>query len=118
MVKIWDDKRCILNQHLFKVTSETFPKWFYYQWCKYHLAEFIVISASHATTMGHIKRGDLDVVMVLLPTEEELAEMTAVMSPIISKIIENNKQIHTLEKLRNTLLPKLMSGEVRVEYEN
>ena len=28
----------------------------------------------------------------------------------------NNKQIRTLEKLRNTLLPKLMSGEVQVEY--
>jgi type I restriction enzyme R subunit len=29
----------------------------------------------------------------------------------------NNKQIHTLEKLRDTLLPKLMSGEVRVKLE-
>jgi type I restriction enzyme S subunit len=104
IVKIWDDKRCILNQHLFKVTSVTFPKWFYYQWCKYHLAEFIAISTSHATTMGHIKRGDLDVAMVLVPTEEELVEMTAIMSPIISKIIENNKQIRTIEKLRDTLL--------------
>jgi type I restriction enzyme S subunit len=116
MVKIWDNKRCILNQHLFKVTSETFPKWFYYQWCRYHLAEFIAISASHATTMGHIKRGDLDAAMVLVPAEGELAEMTAIMNPIISKIIKNNKQIRTLEKLRDTLLPKLISGEVRVAY--
>jgi type I restriction enzyme S subunit len=116
IVKIWDDKRCILNQHLFKVTSARFPKWFYYQWCKYHLAEFVAISSSHATTMGHIKRGDLDAAMVLVPTEEEFVEMTAIISPAISKIIENNKQISTLEKLRDTLLPKLMSGEVRVTY--
>jgi type I restriction enzyme, S subunit len=33
---------------------------------------------------------------------------------IINKIKNNNKQIHTLEKLRDTLLPKLMSGEVKV----
>ena len=36
-------------------------------------------------------------------------------SPFIDKLRENTKQIRTLEKLRDTLLPKLMSGEVRVE---
>ena len=117
MVKIWDGGKCILNQHLFKVTSKNCPKWFYYQWCKHHLAEFISISASHATTMGHIKRGDLDVAMVLVPSNEELEKMTNSMKPLVDKLIENSKQIHTLEKLRDTLLPKLMSGEVRVILE-
>ena len=117
MVKIWDGEKCILNQHLFKVTSEKYPKWFYYQWCKHYLEEFISISISHATTMGHIKRGDLDVAMVLVPSNEELEEMTKSMKPLVDKLIANNKQIRTLEKLRDTLLPKLMSGEVRVEYE-
>ena len=55
MVKIWDGQDCILNQHLFKVTSENYPKWFYFLWCKHHLDEFIAKAASHATTMGHIK---------------------------------------------------------------
>ena len=67
--------------------------------------------------MGHIKRGDLDVAMVLVPSNEELEEMTKSMKPLVDKLIANNKQIRTLEKLRDTLLPKLMSGEVRVEYE-
>ncbi|MFO6407054.1 restriction endonuclease subunit S, partial [Pseudomonas aeruginosa] len=40
MVKVWDGERCVLNQHLFKVTSDEFPKWFYLLWCKHHLAEF------------------------------------------------------------------------------
>jgi type I restriction enzyme S subunit len=35
---------------------------------------------------------------------------------IYDKILLNQGQIHTLEKLRDTLLPKLMSGEVRVKY--
>lgn len=35
-------------------------------------------------------------------------------APIMDKIVINNNQIRTLEKLRDTLLPKLMSGEVRV----
>lgn len=114
MVKVWDGERCVLNQHLFKVTSDEFPKWFYLMWCKHHLAEFIAISASHATTMGHIKRGDLDAAMVNIPSPEELKTMSEQMTPLLDKRIAIAKQIKSLEKLRDTLLPKLVSGEVRV----
>jgi type I restriction enzyme S subunit len=114
MVKLWDGERCVLNQHLFKVSSTEFPKWFYLMWCKHHLAEFIAISASHATTMGHIKRGDLDAAMVSLPPTSELKIMSAQMTPLLEKQIAIAKQMKSLEKLRDTLLPKLMSGEVRV----
>ena len=114
MVKIWDGERCILNQHLFKVTSEKNPKWFYLMWCKKHLNEFISIANTHATTMGHIKRGDLENAMVLIPGCGKLQKMTAIMEPLLAKQIENSCQIRNLEKLRETLLPKLMSGEVRV----
>jgi type I restriction enzyme S subunit len=115
IVKVWDGEKCVLNQHLFKVTSKEFPKWFYLAWCKYHLAEFISISLSHATTMGHIKRGDLDAVMVLVPSDSELFAMSEKMTPLLDKQIVNARQIRTLEKLRDTLLPKLISGEVRVK---
>ena len=114
MVKIWDGQDCILNQHLFKVTSKDYPKWFYFLWCKHYLDEFIAKAASHATTMGHIKRGDLDKAMVLIPSTKELEEMTLETEPLIEKIIANNKQIKLLVNLRDTLLPKLMSGEVRI----
>lgn len=116
MVKVWDGERCVLNQHLFKVTSDEFPKWFYLRWCKHHLAEFIAISASHATTMGHIKRGDLDEAKVLVPPPEELENKTQQMAPLLEKQIEIARQRRTLEKLRDELLPKLMSGEVRVAF--
>jgi len=79
------------------------------------LAEFISIAASHATTMGHIKRGDLDEGKVLIPSEEELVIMTKQIAPLIEKIIKNQTQIRTLTTLRDTLLPKLMSGELRVK---
>jgi len=117
MVKIWDGEDCILNQHLFKVTSNDFPKWFYYLWCKYHLNEFIAKAASHATTMGHIKRGDLDEALVLIPSVDELNQMTLNADPLIEKIIANNRQIKSLATLRDTLLPKLMSDEVIVMKE-
>ena len=114
MVKIWDGETCILNQHLFKVTSEEFPKWYFYLWSKFLLDQFIAIARAHATTMGHIKRGDLDEAMVLVPSEDEIDQMSVDFEPILEKTIENNNQIRTLTALRDTLLPKLMSGEVRV----
>ncbi len=115
MVKIWDGNTCILNQHLFKVTSESYPLWFYYLWSRHHLAEFISIAASHATTMGHIKRGDLEEAIVLIPSHSELESMTSIIKPLIDKQIGNSIKIRTLTTMRDTLLPKLMSGEVRVE---
>lgn len=115
MVKIWDGEQCVLNQHLFKVTSKDFPKWFYYHWCKYHLDNFIAISSAHATTMGHIKRGDLDEAMCVIPSREELIKMDDKILPIFEKIETNSRQIKSLEKMRDTLLPKLLSREVRVE---
>jgi len=116
LVKIWNGENCVLNQHLFKVTSERYPKWFYYFWTKHHLQKFISIAESKATTMGHIKRKDLSSSMVLVSTDAELQLMDKQVSPLIDKLILNNKQIRTLEQMRDTLLPKLMSGEVKVDY--
>jgi type I restriction enzyme S subunit len=114
MVKIWDGEECVLNQHLFKVTSDKYPKWFYYFWCKYHLDEFITIAQSHATTMGHIKRKDLENAMVLVPTGNELKTMSKQIESLLQKIENNNNEIKTLTQTRDGLLPKLMSGEVKI----
>lgn len=53
----------------------------------------------------------------ILPSYNEIKQFNLIASSIESKIKSNQIQIRTLEKLRDTLLPKLMSGEVRVEYE-
>ena len=55
-VGLWCGGRGALNQHLFKVTSTVFHKWFYYLWTLHHLDEFRLIAADKATTMGHIQR--------------------------------------------------------------
>jgi type I restriction enzyme S subunit len=68
----------------------------------------------YATTMGHIKRGDLDDAMVLVPSPEESEEFSEIFTPLLDKIISNNKRLKNLTSLRDTLLPKLMSGEVRI----
>lgn len=51
---------------------------------------------------------------IAIPTRSLLDKFSIVSTPLFDKIMKNKKSIHTLEKLRDTLLPKLMSGEVRV----
>ncbi|MBK6773184.1 MAG: restriction endonuclease subunit S [Ignavibacteria bacterium] len=114
-ILIWSGEKGVLNQHLFKVSSDVFPQWFYYFWVKYHLPEFQGIAEDKATTMGHIQRHHLTSAKVLIPPKEKLIEKDKTINSIFEKIKINQIQIRTLTQLRDTLLPKLVSGEVRVK---
>ena len=61
--------------------------------------------------LDHLKKFNIN-----LPTEASLRIINELLDSFESKLINNSKQIDSLEKLRDTLLPKLMSGEVRVQY--
>jgi type I restriction enzyme S subunit len=54
---------------------------------------------------------------VKVPEGSKLSEFNSVVVPALKKINYNLEQLRTLEKLRDTLLPKLMSGEVRVQHD-
>lgn len=114
-MSIWGKGKAGLNQHIFKVTSDKYPKWFYYFWTLKHLNKFKMIAAGKATTMGHIKRGELDISEVLIPEDKELQEMHKIMKPLFNKYINNLIQNETLTQLRDTLLPKLMNGEIDLD---
>ena len=118
MVKIWCGGECGLNQHLFKVTSEKYPKWFYYFWTLHHLKKFIHIAQDKAVTMGHIKRSELEKSEVLIPSNKKLIEIDKIISPLLAKIIALQTECRNLTALRDTLLPKLMSGEVEINKIN
>lgn len=113
-IVLWTSGDGALNQHLFKVSSSEYPKWFYYLWTKYHMPFFQMIAQSKATTMGHIKREHLREAKALIPDEAQMQKMTELMEPLIDKIISNSIQSRTLASTRDSLLPRLMSGKIRV----
>ena len=114
LVDFWCGGICGLNQHLFKVASNKYNKWFYYAWTKHHLDRFIAVAADKATTMGHIKRDELSKAEVLIPNEADYKRIGALLQPIYDLIIANRIENKNLVKTRDTLLPKLMSGELDV----
>ena len=118
LVDIWTGGTCGLNQHLFKVTSSNFDKWFYYCWTKFYLDQFILIAKDKATTMGHIKRQHLEESLVLIPDNETYNNLTNLFKPLFEYLIKNKIEIKKLQSLRDTLLPKLMSGEIDVSKIN
>ena len=113
-VEVWCGGEGALNQHLFKVTSADFPKWFYLHWTRHHLALFREIAASKATTMGHIQRGHLSQAKVIVPFTALLECMDAYFAPLLSRRVQNELQAQTLASLRDTLLPRLISGQLRL----
>ena len=120
LVDFWCGGICGLNQHLFKVSSSNYDKWFYYAWTKHHLDRFIAVAADKATTMGHIKRDELAKAEVLIPNETYYNRIGALLQPIYDLIISNRIENKKLAETRDSLLPKLMSGEIdmsEVDYE-
>ena len=114
-VIVWCGGPGALNQHLFRVTSDHFPKWFYYQWTKHHLPSFQDIAADKATTMGHIQRYHLREAKVLIPSQKLMVVMDRQMAPLLEKMIANRIEVRSLASLRDSLLPKLLSGAIRIK---
>ena len=114
LVDLWCGGTCGLNQHLFKVTSSKYDKWFFYAWTNHHLQKFAAIAADMATTMGHIKREELAKAEVLVPPRSEYERIGSLLGPIYDLVISNRIENRKLAALRDELLPQLMTGELDV----
>jgi type I restriction enzyme S subunit len=112
-VDVWCGGNAALNQHLFKVTSKEYPKWFYYLWTKYHLKEFIRIASGKAVTMGHIKKEHLSEAKCVVMSNKLLGVISSYLEDNLNKQITNKLEMANLTKLRDTLLPKLISGKIQ-----
>ena len=114
-VIIWGKEKGALNQHIFKVTSDTYPKSFIYFELKSYLKVFKAIAELRKTTMGHITQDHLKQAKIVVPPIELISKLDAKLQPIMLKqqILENQNQ--ELTQLRDWLLPMLMNGEVKVE---
>ena len=112
--KFWMGGDAALNQHLFKVTSKDYPDWFYAGWVEKHLDSFSSIASSVATSMGHIKRSDLKDAKTIAPSIQTISKLGEYFSNLRKKanlcLLENT----VLSDLRDTLLPKLISGELKI----
>ena len=113
-VMIWSGGIGGLNQHIFKVTSEIYPRTFFYFEVLKYLEYFKMIANSRKTTMGHITRDHLKESRVCIPPDFLIEKLHNKVDPLINKIVKANQENNKLAELRDWLLPMLMNGQVTV----
>ena len=114
-VILWGGEKGALNQHIFKVTSEKYPKSFIYNELRSYLKVFKTIAELRKTTMGHITQDHLKQAMIIVPPNDLIDEIHNRISPILKQQLDLKQQNQELTQLRDWLLPMLMNGQVRVE---
>jgi type I restriction enzyme S subunit len=113
-VMLWTGGTGALNQHIFKVTSEVFPRSYYYFTLQGYLAHFKMLADLRKTTMGHITRDHLEQSRIAIPPGETAENFETVTAAIFNQIINYHQQNQELARLREWLLPMLMNGQVTV----
>jgi type I restriction enzyme S subunit len=96
------------------VTSTNTPKWFYFFATKHYLPQFREIAANKATTIGHIQRKHLSDARIAIAPSDLMNRASKDLAPLLEQSIALRLQSRQLAELRDTLLPKLLSGELRV----
>ncbi len=75
----------------------------------------VLKSFERGTTFDAITKPELESIKILLPPQPILQRFHSLVEPLFQKILLNQKQILTLKKIRDTLLPQLVFGRLRVE---
>ncbi|HFI0671348.1 TPA: restriction endonuclease subunit S [Streptococcus suis] len=114
-VILWGGEKGALNQHIFKVTSEKYPKSFIYNELRSYLKVFKTIAELRKTTMGHITQDHLKQAMIIVPPNDLIDEIHNRISLILKQQLDLKQQNQELSQLRDWLLPMLMNGQVKVE---
>ena len=113
---VWSNGPAWLNQHIFKVVpNKSVNRSYLLSLLKYLKPTFADIARDKQTTgLGHVTVKNLKEMMVPMPTENLMEAAGKQLQPLWDKHFNLTKEIQSLTKLRDTLLPKLISGELKI----
>jgi len=95
------------------IEDSYFSNIYTYLWLKLNMQ--LVINTANGSTFLEISKSSFRGIKCLIATKNLLNEFQITISPIFVKILNNTEQIQTLKSTRDTLLPRLTTGEIRVE---
>jgi len=104
---VWSSDSCYIDNTIYPYV------YFAYLFLKQN--QSIIYNSQQGCAQPHIYPSHIMHLDVAIGNEKNVADFENLVTPLFEKILENQQQIRTLTQLRNTLLPKLMSGAVRVE---
>ena len=111
---LWMGNKGVLNQRCCKFKSKN-PKFsnYYIMYLLKPELEFVQ-SYKTGTTVSHLGKSDIDRFIVVIPSSDVIEDFSRKVEPLLSEKIKICKEMRILSSLRDTLLPKLMSGELKI----
>ena len=108
------DIEVAINQGYIAIPEhQTYSTEFMYLWCQLNMDT--IENAGNGSVFQEISKSSFKDLIFFVPDENTLAKFDAFVKPTFAKIKSNTQQIQTLKSQRDTLLPKLISGEVRLK---
>ncbi|MDO6490172.1 MULTISPECIES: restriction endonuclease subunit S [unclassified Cellulophaga] len=116
MYYINDDKKYILSQRLFALrVNENITSQYLYHYLFSRYGQHLLQARASGSTVEGIRQSELRKIEVIIPDSDSLEKASSLFQNIFDKKHNNSKQIQSLKETRNELLPKLMSGEIRIK---
>ena len=104
---------CCIGRGLAAIHSKTNHQSFVL-YTMFSLKKQLDVFNGEGTVFGSINRNSLNEMPILIPSDEKLDEFERIVAPMDTAIRNNYDEICRLEQIRDSLLPKLMSGELDV----
>ena len=113
---LWGGGDAWLNQHIFKIIppqADALP--FLYGLLSHLQPRLVEIARNHQTTgLGHVAKKDLRRLLVVHPPAPVLTAFHALTEPLMAALVDSQREIATLARARDLLLPQLLSGQLRL----
>ena len=114
-VMLWGGGIGGLNQHIFKVTSDKYPRTLYYFEVLRYLQHFKMMAQLRKTTMGHITQDHLEQSRISIPPDNLVESLHEKLNPILNKMVSMLEENKKLADLRDWILPMLMNRQVKIK---
>ena len=113
---VWTFEKAWLNQHIFRVLpNASHERTFVLQMLRHLKPLFTELARNKQTTgLGHVTVADMKRELIAMPPVDLVRQFDLKVGPIHARIFENQRQAQTLATLRDTLLPRLISGQLRL----
>jgi type I restriction enzyme S subunit len=110
--------KCCVNEHVFILRTNELvtPKYLYF-WLDQKWVTNILINMSLTSAQPGLNQQSLKTVPILIPEKQVVQRFDKTIEPFIALIFMNAKEARILEQIRDALLPKLLSGEIRVKVD-
>ena len=110
---------CCINEHVFRLqTNDEINQFYLYLWLDQEVMTNEIINLNSNSAQPGINQNDVKSLPILVPELKIISKFNKIISPMMNQIFDNALEINKLTKLRDTLLPKLMSGEIDVSKIN